>query len=179
MVKNEKTMNYVLIAMGIVAVVLVSIASYFFIFHRDGNNAALNSIPGARNQEEQFDPNITDEQLRSYIRYPLPETASDSQKNDYRNMIAYYSQPGDLFVSQDCTTTPVIVRVKLGENLTVRNEDSVAHTLKFNNNKTVTVQPSSTTIMKVDFQEGYGGYGYNCDDKAELAGYVFTSARDE
>lgn len=170
----------VIVLLAIITLITVTIASYLLI---TGNNkkktgqVVPQQVIDKKQNTQQLQTEISDAQLRAYLKSPLP-TESPEKMDQYRKMIAYYAKPGDLRITKNCIPYPVVLKVKMNSNYAIKNEDTIAHTLTFAGTRKYSIQPNASISVKADFENGFGGYGYQCDAAGLVSGYIFASEND-
>ena len=74
-----------------------------------------------------------------------------------------------------CKANPVVVRMKEGDEIRVKNSDGKSHVLLVSADEKYSIEANSTKSLKPLFLKGPGLYGYNCDDKL-LVGILLAAS---
>ena len=69
---------------------------------------------------------------------------------------------------------PVVFQVKEGQEFTVKNDDSVSHTVSLGEKQNFPVPEKSTKTILPEFDKGPGVYGYGCDGSAKEVGMILV-----
>lgn len=100
-------------------------------------------------------------------------STEEEKKQNYALAVSI-SKEADFLDIANCTGSPVVLRLREGTSLKVRNKDSVAHSISFNDKQIYPVLAGSTIEVKDAFAKGPGLYGYGCDNFSGAKGMVYV-----
>lgn len=100
-------------------------------------------------------------------------SSTEEEKKQNYALAVSISKEADFLDIANCTTSPVVLRLKEGASLKVRNKGSVAHSIAFNDKQIYPVLAGSTIEVKDAFTQGPGLYGYGCDKLVGAKGMVY------
>jgi plastocyanin len=149
----------------IVALIAVTLTLGYLIFKQNNpssKGANFQNIHPSNQQIEAILPpgNMsTDEQD---LLHPPSESSSTDLKQKHMALVIKLAKPGSSIELSDCKPTPLVLQIKQGTNLEVKNNDTVKHTLVFDNQHSLNIEPNSKATINVNFQYGTGDYGYVC-----------------
>jgi len=112
---------------------------------------------------------------RAALNPPQPD-ATDEEKQQYSQLVQRLAQePAYLEIGEQCRLTPLVLRVKQDEVFTVRNNDTVEHTIAFFIDRYI-VPPGGTQDIVADLGNELGIYGYGCDASLNIVGLILVTA---
>lgn len=140
------------------------------------NNNSNN--PSQSPSNNQPSKNLTDDEKKVML---VPAPGSDASA-----FSAHFDLATKLAVSSpelevgDCMIKPVVIKVKDGSELIIKNSSKEDRLLSFDKDNVVSVSAGKTHKMKVDFKNGPGLYGYGCDmpDIQKTAGFVLVEPKE-
>jgi plastocyanin len=95
------------------------------------------------------------------------ENATQEEKDKHGVLLFSLSRESTTLDISSCEIpNPLVLRAKLGTEIKLVNNDSVAHVLTITG-KAYAVEPKGSTTLKLDFGKGAGGFGYVCDSKGQ------------
>ena len=104
------------------------------------------------------------------------QDTSSEEKRLYFELVQSIAQSAPyLDVSKCVIVQPVVFRVRQGESFSVRNDDTIEHTISLLAGEQFTVPAEGTIDVSPDFQEGPGVYGYRCDTVSSDVGLFLVS----
>ena len=80
-----------------------------------------------------------------------------------------------LDITRCVTAKPVVFKVTQGESFSLRNDDTVEHTIIRLTGEQFIVPAGGTIDISPDFQKVPGVYGYRCDNGSQNAGLFFVT----
>jgi hypothetical protein len=91
-------------------------------------------------------PNATKEEQDAFTKYVTDNAQAVSQ-----------------FEIASCKPVPAILKVKDKGSITVKNSDSVDHTIIFNTDHQYTIPKNGQTVINIDFANGESIFGFGCE----------------
>ncbi len=111
------------------------------------------------------------EDVRELLTIP-GDDASDSERFDYFAKVDALAEDTDTITLSDCVSSPVIINVHKGDTLTVKNADTLAATVQFDADHTLTVPGSSESSIALDFIKTDGIQSFYCAGRGTPAGIL-------
>lgn len=111
---------------------------------------------------------------RAVLNYPGADV-SEAEWTNFLVLVAKLAvETNTITIGADCSVSPVVTKTPLvaGKKFTLRNTDSVPHTISFNNPPNYTVPAGGTAQLPVDFGGIPGIYGYGCDNSPTPVGLI-------
>ncbi len=102
------------------------------------------------------------------------ENKSTKEAKDFATALSNSAVATDNLDVSACKPNPVILRIEFNKQLSVKNSDSVAHTLVINSRSFKVSAGSSVNIATTDFGKDGTVYPYACDDNPQ-AGVIWVS----
>lgn len=68
--------------------------------------------------------------------------------------------------------SPLVLRVKLGDSISLNNSDDEKHVLEFSGRKIYVVEANQLLVIKADFGKGTGSFMYGCDGDRNKIGFI-------
>lgn len=96
-----------------------------------------------------------------------PQDASPEEIQRYTELVRSLAEDVDSVEIKGCTPTPLVLRVRHGESVVVKNQDAVDHSLLHGETVVSLPASSTTSIIPSDFGKvgaGEGIIGYACDE---------------
>lgn len=122
-------------------------------------------------------PNLTQfSALTSQEQAILQIKKSDPQgKMSNYNLIQATAKSSETLDIYQCQVRPVVIKVKIGQTLQLRNFDDHDHTIESDLQHQYRVSAHSQKEIKVDLGHGPGVYSIVCDGRTNLSGLFFVS----
>lgn len=113
---------------------------------------------------QRYEPNnLTD--LEKRISDTPGMDSSNEVKEAYSNLINQNAVDGYSLVINDCKASPLVLRVRYGDEISVTNKGKNDIHFGFGDERTL-VRSGQSQKIKINFKNGAGIYGYGCDDEA-------------
>lgn len=160
-------MNKILPLIIIVAVVVVGVV--VFLNLPKGNQPVVSVTPGTSgtaNPTVTPNPGPSLSVIVELMRSAPGANASESEKQAFSSRVASLGVESTMVDLRTCSPAPSIIRFKAGSRVTVKNSDSVSHTITHPIGLNVSVAARSEVSQSLNLSAGI--YGYSCDGK--LAG---------
>lgn len=77
-----------------------------------------------------------------------------------------------LEIGDSCSTTPLVMEVKLDSTFIVRNRDDAEHALKVGSTRMIIPRNGSKSYGANIDNKGVGNFAYSCDDDPDLIGVI-------
>ncbi len=163
-------MNKNLLYLGsILLIILVGLWGYYFY----GKNKAINPTPltyqtkpatstQSANQPKLSQQTISFNDEGSLLKYIDLSNPTKEQSMKFFETLERVAKLSDVVTISQCKASPVAVKVKLGNDIKVINNDKVDYTL-IRATKQYSLPAGQTITIKGDF--GGGAHGYRCDGK--------------
>lgn len=153
---------------SVLAVAVILIVGMWYL-QKDSAAPAPDSQPQA--QQNQSDST----QSAYFLNFPTA-TTSQVEREKYLLEVANSSKIVDTIKIQErCTPDTLIVRARLGKELTFANVDTVAHTISVSNEHSWTVEPGKSIVVPADFGTGEGTYAYSCESSGTPIGIILIA----
>jgi len=159
------------LTVGIVILLLVVLAIFLAMRQNNpapsgaGNTPATsqnNPTPPATNNPAQAPKPAAVDVQALLATNPGPRATQQQLKVFSANVSSYSVDANSIDVTA-CMPNPAVARIKMGKPLTLKNSDSVAHTLV---NGSITMQsPANSSKTLTPAFTSPGIYGYSCDTK--------------
>ena len=108
------------------------------------------------------------------ILSPPSSNASDSAKDEHTRLVLSVAKETGRIALEDCTVSPLVLRIKRGESFVVTNFDRVSHALFISSANQYSLDPDQTKEIVADFGGG-GIYGYGCDSSTKAIGMILLT----
>ena len=105
---------------------------------------------------------------RAVLNAPSPD-APEEERQAHFELAKSVAQDAEYLDITGCVGSPLVLKVKGNEPISVRNDDAVEHSIGFNN-ALYPISAGGTTEVAFDFHSGPGLYGYGCDTSQGAAG---------
>lgn len=125
--------------------------------------------PSPSPQLRPLPENLTAEER--FILNPPPAEASRSVLQKHAQTVKKLAKEGDAVAIKDCHADPLVVRVKQGSEIQIKNMDNVSRTIIFDEDHIFKLPPESSKTIKAKFKYGTGDYGYVCHNIA-MVGFL-------
>lgn len=179
--------NFVYTGIGILALIAI-VMSYKIYQQQSGYKKSPASTPSytakpgtpfssskASNNTQTPAPSVQDFSAarRVISAYPGP-SASDDQKKEYQKVIDTNAQFSGTLDISSCNTTPLVLKVKNGSDLTLVNNDSAVRSIFFGPGKQYDVAAKNSSTIKVDLNTGVNMYRCNLTDNPIVGVFVVS-----
>lgn len=144
----------VLLILIAVAVIAASIVFLLVLPYRQINQNPSYSAPSPV-------PELTEEE--KYILNPPLANASSSAKEKHREIVARLSKQTESIEIKDCRPNPVVVKIKIGSEIKIKNHDNVERKIIIDSKNIFKIAPGEEKMIKTQFKYGSGDYGYVCE----------------
>lgn len=114
--------------------------------------------------DPEYDKNLTAEQKQLFYS-PGPDATAE-EKQAYFDLATKVAKSGNIISINDCTASPDVLKVKLGENISVKNTGSADIKFGLGAANKVSIKAGQTVAVKDLFTKGAGLYGYGCENSA-------------
>jgi plastocyanin len=102
---------------------------------------------------------------------PRPD-ASQEEKTKHFEVVLKLAEDAEVLRLNDCNkATPLVLKVKPGQDLKVENSESVDHTIAISQDHTFKIPAGTTTTIKAEFGKDRGAFGYICDNIGGVVGF--------
>lgn len=169
--KKDKVLNLIILVLVIVAIYLG------YSVYRKSQNKGLENKNISVNNSSPSGSIVATSSSNTSLPRKLPSNLSEEEKKvlDFESVKSDEEKRAQMALAQKlakqednleisgCSGNPVVIKVKLGQNLTLKNNDKVKHNFIVNNNHQYEVAAESVKSIIADFQKGPGLYGYRCD----------------
>lgn len=127
--------------------------------------------------QDPDDPPITPfRDLNEKILMLPQSTASAQEKKNYISFVSKYASAQNSVDIKNCAPKPLVIWVKSGSDITIKNSDSDAREISVNDQHSVTVPANSSAKIKADFGAGPGVYAYYCGESEGPVGLFLVSS---
>ena len=107
-------------------------------------------------------PNLTPEQKK--LLAPPSASAPLAEQQAYADMVTKAAQvTTTLSLGASCLPSPMVMSIRMGSTVTVKNTDSVDHTISFDSSHALNIPANSSKQLATDFLKEEGIHGYGCD----------------
>ncbi|MCP6719983.1 MAG: hypothetical protein KJI72_01475 [Patescibacteria group bacterium] len=101
--------------------------------------------------------------------------ASTEEKQRHFELVVQVAKTAEFLDISDCNPSPVVMKIKKGETIAVRNNDSADHSIVFNLESIHPIPAGSTKNITNVFDKGPGVYGYGCDASTGAVGMFLVT----
>lgn len=105
---------------------------------------------------------------------PPPPNAPVAEREKHDALATKLSKESDSLDVTNCRSNPLVLRIKINENLKVKNNDNIDRKLIIDDAHIYEIAKNSTTSIKVNFGHGAGLYGYVCEGIG-LTGFILVA----
>jgi len=170
--------NGILVSLGIIILIItLGVWGYYFYNQRVGSGVSrpqqTTETTDSKTQTSPQNILFTDEaSLLTY--FDLPSRTQDQQVKFFE-ALQKYAIPGEEITISGCKATPTALKVKLGKDIKVTNNDNVDYAL-IRSTAQYSLPANQTITIKSDF--GVGAHGFRCDGMGfanqPAAGYFYV-----
>ena len=104
---------------------------------------------------------------------PPSASASQEEKDKHDALAAKLSKESETLDIANCRPNPLVLRIKINQNLKIKNNENIDHKLIFDDTHQYKILKNSTTTVETDFGHGAGLYGYVCEGVG-LTGFILV-----
>lgn len=169
---KQKLPLYLLIAgLSGIAVVLG------FTLYKAPSSSVSPPAPPVSSGDSSSEENLSDE--IAVLQFPTAESSAE-EKFQYEQLLSKLGVKGDTLTIEACKPDPLVLRVDLGERITIINRDTSERRLGFAPDHVVVVPAEGSIEITADmehFVHGAGAYGYGCDTSQGMVGVVHVITR--
>lgn len=123
-------------------------------------------------QLKTLSENLTYEER--FVLHPPQAEASNTAKQKHAKMVSKLASAAASLDITNCEPKPVVLRVKKGNNFTVKNNDKQPHKIMLDEKTSYEIPANGSLVVKADFNYGAGDYGYVCEG-AGLVGFLHVT----
>ena len=110
------------------------------------------------------------EEEHAAIDVPSNDASVEEKQKHFELVQKVAKEAAFLDITKCEVADPVVLKVKLGEPIAVKNQDDVEHALVLNEKNAFPIPANSTKEIEPDFAFGPGTYGYGCDGTPHAVG---------
>lgn len=110
---------------------------------------------------------------RALLKTP-PQGATETEKAAHFAIVNRLARTAEFLDLSACYGSPLSFRVVEGAEFSVKNNDTVAHTLQISPEHIYTVPAKEEKKLTAQFGKGPGVYGYGCDNSPDARGILFV-----
>ena len=111
------------------------------------------------------------EDERAVLAHSVKDASPEDKQRHLELVQKLAKEAAYLDITKCSVSSPVVFKVKHGEEISVKNDDDSAHTILFDAENTMYIPANSTMHVTPDFEHGPGTYGYGCDQTPHAAGF--------
>jgi len=104
-----------------------------------------------------------------------PQSASETEKAAHFAVVNRLARTTEFLDLSTCFGNPLAFRVQEGAIFTIKNNDTVEHTLQISQKYLYTVAAKGERKLTANFGFGPGVYGYGCDNSPDARGILFVT----
>lgn len=101
-----------------------------------------------------------------------PTGGSPEEIQKHLDLVSRLAVEAEFLDVAKCQAMPIVTRVKQGSEISIRNQDTVPHTVVFDEDHMYLIEPNQTKPIVADFGRGIGVYGFGCDKLAGAVGMI-------
>ncbi len=170
---STKVGTTVLALLVLVAVVL----SYFL--YQNVNNSDISSTqdttaPQATQPQHTATGSALSADEQAVLKPPASTATPEARAAHFAVVQKIAVDTTTLAIGAACKVSPVVLKTKMGTQLTFKNTDSAPHTITFSAKLSFPVPANQSITVPATFGKIVGIYGYNCDQKG-LSGMVWVN----
>jgi len=174
--------NGILVYLGaIILIITLGVWGYYLYNQRVGSGISRPTPSLTQNQQTadnktQASPqNIFFAHETSLLTYADLPSPTQDQNVKFFEALQEYAIPGEEITISKCKATPTALKVKLGKDIKVTNNNNVEYTL-IRSTKQYSLPANQTITIKSDF--GVGAHGFRCGgmgfENQPVAGYFYV-----
>jgi len=115
------------------------------------------------------------EEERAALAHPANDAPAEEKQRHLELVQKVAKEARYLDITKCTIATPVVLKVKYEEEISVKNSDNIPHTIVFDAKNTISIPANSTTNISPGFEHGPGTYGYGCDQTLHAAGLFLVT----
>ena len=148
-----------------------------FIYSKKQKASSSQQLASLQENIKTPSSNVTYNEIDA-LKWPSPD-ASTEEKQRHADLVQKVAKRGEfLDLTKNCKIQPAVLRVKVGDTFTVRNNDQMKHAIEIDKKNVFSIPAAGVkkiTVSRKIFPFGQGNYGYICDSKQGVAGIFFVS----
>jgi hypothetical protein len=129
--------------------------------YKQRNPAQPTSTPNPSTTNQLLPDTLTEDER--ILLAPPPAEASQGAKDLHAATVAKLAKSAPYLEIKDCKPNPLVLEIKQGSDLEIRNNDGVKRRLIFDEENDAIIEPNDKTTIKVEFKYGSGDYGFVCE----------------
>jgi plastocyanin len=161
--------NSILIVLVVVALILI-----YFLYQKLHTGSTQSPDTASTALPPDVDttsiPLSPDEQ--AVLQSPSSDAPMEARAAHFMLIQKIAVESGAITIGAGCRVSPVVLKTKMGSELTFKNKDNVPHTLTFSGASPYSVPAGQSITVPATFGTVAGIYGYVCDETG-LAGFVW------
>lgn len=159
--------NLVYIGVAVLAIIVVILG--YNIYQKSPLGTLSQSTPVPQSSQP---PKITLSQEELEVLKPPANDAPNAEKERYGQLLKSLAEntSEEIVIGDSCIAKPLVLQIRFGRTLKIRNEDTKEHTLNFPGKDGIEVAPGQSTSLVIDFGTGGTVLGYGCDSLPGPAG---------
>ncbi|MCE9644327.1 hypothetical protein K8Q93_03760 [Candidatus Parcubacteria bacterium] len=106
---------------------------------------------------------------------PSQNATAAEQKAFFDVVVSAAKTVPALEIGTSCSVKPVVLALKKGAPLKIKNTATVEQTIAFNKDSVYSVPAGETKEFKVAFAQNGGIYGYGCGSSVSASGMIFVT----
>lgn len=103
-----------------------------------------------------------------FILYPPSADASKSALKKHAQTVKKLAKKADTLEISNCQPKPLVLIVKQGSELTIKNNDNTKRWLIFDEDHLYLLPTNDSLTIKAEFKYGTGDYGYICKEEGSI-----------
>ena len=117
---------------------------------------------------------MTAEEKRALI--PPAQNATPAEQQAFFDLVTSVAkQAPSLELGASCSVRPVVLSLKKGQSLKIKNNAAIEQAISFNRDTVYTVPPASTKEFPIAFAKNGGIYGYGCGASTGASGMLLVT----
>ena len=157
---------------GIVLLVLLVLVSGYFFYNKPSGTPPPPISPAPSSPQPLARHLTPEEQELLNFKDHNPTEATGAQKIRHDELIRQLAKNADFLDITGCRAEPLVLRVRMDEDITVRNRDDMAHILHQGPRQEIEVPPKGEIIVpaRAFFTRAPANYPYACDNLSQTVG---------
>lgn len=168
--KNSKLINIIIVSLFIAAIGLA------IVIYQQNSQESLqkeeSATPSSLSPEESISTssgiqpptlNLSKLSKEEIEVMSISSQSTEEERRKHFELAKSIAKTSEMLEIFNCLANPIVIKLKLGSNVTIRNLDSIEHAIRINKDLSYKIPAKGTKVVKVDFGRGHGLYGYGCD----------------
>ncbi len=130
------------------------------------NSSTVNVNQGTTDKKVSSEENSA--QVQKLLTTDLGTDVTGQKAKEFAKNVMEIAIDTQSMSISNCRGTPAIAKVKLGQNLMVKNMDAKAHVLKSGEDTILEIEANAEKSIKPSFVHGVGVYGFACDENSSV-----------